>query len=58
MPMCFLRGKGKYPCVHWAKLAPLREKATVFLQPQLKICSLGSVNACDYLDSQRVHTQP
>lgn len=26
MPMCFLMGKGKYPFVYWAELAPLQEK--------------------------------
>lgn len=43
MPMCSVKGKGTYPRVYWAKLAPIGEKATVFLQPWLKRSGLDSV---------------
>lgn len=54
------QGQGKYSCVYWAKVAPLRERAAVFLQPQLKTGGLGCVNAWNYLDFQIMYfnTQP
>lgn len=43
MPMCFVKGKGKYPRVYWAKLAPIGEKAAVLLQPWQKRSDLDCV---------------